>query len=305
MPELPERMIVDAERLNFRTRPQVRPETRITRLAEGRAVAPIERSDLGGERDWIVAEVDVESRPTTGYLAAEYLRRPAPSDGGEVDETIPPVRMHSGLASPDRAGSRAHSLPLDEAPTRDPRAPDDEQAESLVEIVAWLDVEDSDRYEPQSEATYCNVYAHDYCHLARAYLPRVWWTDDAIARWLDGESVDKEYGETVGEYSANMLYDWLAKWGGQFGWKRLEAPGELQERVNDGAVGVVVGQRHNRMHSGHVTVVVPEREASAETGADGRTIPLQSQAGATNHTYRVARWWDASRFATHGFWVCS
>jgi hypothetical protein len=38
------------------------------------------------------------------------------------------------------------------------------------------------RYKPIPNATFCNIYAHDYCHLAGVYLPRVWWSAAAIEK---------------------------------------------------------------------------------------------------------------------------
>ena len=305
MSELPERMVVDVDdTLNFRTRPEVRPGTRIAELSDGRVVEPVERSVLGEEHDWIVATTEVEGRPTTGYLAAEYLERARVPERDEAAEgAIPPALLTNVRADPGRGGRYPYSIPRDAAPTRVRDASDAEQARQLIAIVDWLDVEESARYEPESDATYCNIYAHDYCHLASTYLPRVWWKAHAITKWRDGNGVDEEYAETVHEYNANMLFDWLEKWGESFGWQRLRHPATAQQRVNDGAVGVIVGQRVDRSYSGHVTVIVPELDRDAERTGGEVTAPLQSQAGANNHRYHTDAWWDAPRYAAHGFWV--
>ena len=78
----------------------------------------------------------------------------------------------------------------------------------LGAILEWLAPDDvrHTRYQPRDHATFCNVYAHDYCHLAGVYLPRVWWTAGAIERLAGGERVAPRYAQTVDELRANDLF---------------------------------------------------------------------------------------------------
>ena len=117
----------------------------------------------------------------------------------------PPLRLPEAHLRQDRpditpASARGRAFPIGDParPRSDPEA-----------IVAYLDVEASLRYRAAGGRTYCNVYACDYCGLAGVYLPRAWWTGDALGRITAGESVGVSYGKTVRELSANALYDWL------------------------------------------------------------------------------------------------
>ena len=82
-------------------------------------------------------------------------------------------------------------------------------AQDLADIIAYLQVEQAPRYKRTRSATFCNIYAHDYCFLASAYLPRVWWRAKAITQLLQGQAVKVRYGVTVEEYNVNSLFNWL------------------------------------------------------------------------------------------------
>src|SRR5262249_40809643 len=149
--------------------------------------------------------------------------------------------------------------------------------------------------------TFCNIYAHDYCCLAGVYLPRVWWTPDAIERLARGEVVEPRLGATIDEQRANDLFRWLRAFGPRFGWRQTGTPTTVQTEVNAGAVGVIVARRTIDGRSGHITLVVPEvgdHRARRSGGADV-VAPLQSQAGATNFRYGTgtASWWTGEQFA--------
>ncbi len=72
----------------------------------------------------------------------------------------------------------------------------------------WLDASHSARYQ-RDQATYCNVYAADFCYLAGAYLPRVWWTASALMRIAQGEMPPAIYDSTIREMRADDLHAWL------------------------------------------------------------------------------------------------
>ena len=179
----------------------------------------------------------------------------------------------------------------------------------LAAIVDWLAVDRAShkRYQPRSGLTFCNIYAHDFCHLAGIYLPRVWWNARAIADLLQGRPVEPLYGRTIDEIRANDLFRWLRDFGLDFGWRRSSSLDELQIEVNQGAVGVIVARRREDGRSGHIVMVVPEtNEHRAQRDNSGKVVaPLQSQAGATNFRYgRGGRdWWKGSQFAESAFWL--
>ena len=168
-------------------------------------------------------------------------------------------------------------------------------------------MESSPRYLPTSSATYCNIYAHDYCTLAGVYLPRVWWTDQALVRIGRGEDVGPVYAQTVREMRADDLFAWLVDCGPSFGWRRVFDATALQAAANGGGVGVICADREAEGRSGHITVVVPEHGTHrAERDADGNvTQPLQSQAGSVNRRWGSAGrdWWWGAQFRDRGFFV--
>lgn len=177
---------------------------------------------------------------------------------------------------------RAHRLNEIGAPT----------SRNAHDVIAWLNVERSARYRPIATATYCNIYAYDYATLMGAYLPRVWWTENALARLKNGEEVGVQYGASVVEMNANALYDWFNRWGATFGWQEVNATA-AQANANAGKCVIGVAARIPRGSSGHIVAVAPEGElyGKAEQVNGVVLTPLQSQAGRTNFKYKTVNWW--------------
>jgi hypothetical protein len=204
--------------------------------------------------------------------------------------------------------ANAHSLNEPNQPGRKGTTADDIRAE-LAAIIDWLAVDDAShlRYQPRSRSTFCNIYAHDYCHLAGVYLPRVWWTPGAIEALAQGERVEALYDHTIEEQRANDLFRWLRDFGPRFGWRQTGMLSKLQLEVNQGAIGLIVARRKEDGLSGHIVVVVPEtNEHQARRNMAGEVIgPLQSQAGTTNFRYATGKpnWWKDERFADCAFWL--
>jgi hypothetical protein len=223
---------------------------------------------------------------------------------------IPAVLMprNPGTITRRRDAPDAHSLNEDGQPGRSGTAPDQLRAE-LTAIVDWLAVDDPKylRYQPRSGVTFCNIYAHDYCHLAGVYLPRVWWSAPALLRIAHGETVEPLIGNTINEMRANDLFRWLRDFGAGFGWRQTGTTTKLQTEVNQGAIGLIVARRKEDGRSGHIVAVVPETpEESARRNAAGDVVaPLQSQAGARNFRYGTGtqNWWNGEQFAESAFWL--
>ena len=108
-------------------------------------------------------------------------------------------------------------------------------------------------YQPDSNSTFCNIYAHDYCHLAGVYLPRVWWSQAAIVDLAQGKSIQPLYGKTIDELRANDLFRWLRDFGPAFGWRQTSTLTKLQTEVNQGAIGLIVARRVQDGKSGHIS----------------------------------------------------
>ena len=204
----------------------------------------------------------------------------------------------------------AHSLNEPDQPGRKGTTPDELRAE-LATIIEYLGVDKPahKRYKPITNATFCNIYAHDYCHLAGVYLPRVWWTAGAIERLAQGHNVPILLGNTIEEQRANDLFRWLRDFGLRFGWRQTGSLTNLQLEVNQGAIGVIVARRKNDGLSGHIAVVVPEtdKESAKRNAAGEVTAPLQSQAGRNNFKYGTGgtNWWKGEQFAESAFWLHS
>jgi hypothetical protein len=253
-----------------------------------------------------------------GFASAKFLKPVAGVNAVPVamPATEPPATGLVAVYMPRTAGSvtkrtqpaGAHSLNEPGQPGRAGTTPDALRGE-LATIVNWLAVDKAAhrRYQPLAKTTFCNIYAHDYCHLAGVYVPRVWWTQAAVESLAQGEAVRPLYGNTIDEQRANDLFRWLRDFGLRFGWRQTGTLTKLQVEVNQGAIGLIVARRMNDGLSGHIVVVVPETEDErARRNADGDVIaPLQSQAGATNFRYGTGKtdWWKGAQFAESAFWL--
>ena len=214
--------------------------------------------------------------------------------------------MKEAELSPQGETKRANSWGQAYAITERPTFGYDGTPESITPILDWLDVEGKDRWKPTGNTTYCNVYAHDLCKLLGAYIPRVWWTEEAWSYILAGKIVHPLLGRTVVELSANSLYDWLEGKSDLFYWQKLKGPDQAQELANAGRPVVVCAKRHAVSDPGHIAVIVPESSSVQAIRRDGAVlIPVQSQAGAKRYklaTNPPGDWWLGSQFSKYGFW---
>jgi Domain of unknown function (DUF4157) len=181
-------------------------------------------------------------------------------------------------------------------------------------IADTLLIPGSTRHEPTTgddgkTDTFCNVFAFDMVTAMGGYLPRVWWTDDAIADLQTG--IQPTPDRTV-QQNANDLYEWMLIFGvPHFGWEALGSSEEAQRAANHGQIVIILGSTGTDA-PGHVSVVMAEtsdrkRPTEAET-VGGELVPLQSQAGrenfATNATGQyegqagLEAWWQGDEFAT-------
>lgn len=287
----------------------------IARLPDGHIVRLV-----SGSRDdrFVEVETSFNGARFRGFAASEFLVRAAP------DATIPIVAPDttmpdSGVVAvfaPRKAGTVTkrtaeagpHSLNEPGQPQRQGTTPE-ELREELARIIDFLAVDRAShrRYHPREKKTFCNIYAHDVCHLAGVYLPRVWWTADAIERLARGETVEPRLEGTIMEQRANALFLWLRAFGPRFGWRQTSTLTRLQTEANAGALGMIVARRHAEGLPGHIAMVVPEtREHEARRDSAGEVVaPLQSQAGGTNFRYGTGRrdWWTSAQFADSAFWL--
>lgn len=271
-------------------------------------------------RGFMEIETSLNGAHIRGFASVSFLE---PASVTEIAVEAPaPVPPSSGVTavymprkkpnSVTRRKEPANALTLNEKnqPGRAGETAEERRAE-LAAIVDWLAVDNPKhaRYQPHSGLTFCNIYAHDFCHLAGCYLPRVWWTPGAIEALAQGKMVEPLYGKTIEEQRANALFRWLRDFGLRFGWRQTGTLTRLQTEVNQGAVGLIVARRTEEGPPGHIVMVVPETDKHrARRNTAGEVIaPLQSQAGSkgTNFPYGTGKpeWWKDVRFAEFAFWI--
>jgi len=290
-------------------------------LPDGHPVRALDNKIVGGFR---AVETSLAGALLRGWAATRYLKPApdlqaipvlpapvaAPADVARAAGVVPAVWMPRAAGSVTRrtAPADAHSLNEPGQPGRQGDSPDALRGE-LAAIIAWLDCEKPSykRYQPRDGLTFCNIYTHDFCHLAGAYLPRVWWSAPALLKWQQGQTVPPLIGDTLREMRANDLFRWLRDFGPDFGWRQTGTLDKLQLAANQGALGMIVARRKEEGRSGHIVMVVPETDtARARRDAQGTVLaPLQSQAGASNFRYGTGQsaWWNRETFAEFAFWI--
>ncbi len=289
---------VNALALNLRLTPEVNSNNRIAVLPQGQIV-----NILNKQKDpWWKVSTIVNGQTLEGFVSSNHLSKVEDTENniGLTSESIPAVHLiRSSLVSRDQESGRAFALNEVSQPKRNTTNP----AKSLTEIINWLKVEQSERYQPGNNSTFCNIYAYDYCYLADVFLPRVWWTRNAIVDLQSGKQVPIRYGETVRELNANSIFDWFEDYANSFGWVRVFDLTELQEAANQGQVCIINAQRVNLNNPGHICAVVPEiNDHKASREGSEVIMPLQSQAGGHNFRYGVNTWWKGSQFRNFSFW---
>lgn len=304
--------------LRVRSEPQIsQPETAnvISHLPDGHPVRAISGKPVKG---FLEIETSLAGALIHGFVSAKLLVADAAPEPIAVVEPAPALPS-SGIVAvwmPRKSGSvtrridlaNAHSLNEAGQPQR--KGTDAETLrQELAAIIDWLAVDKPahGRYQPRSGLTFCNIYAHDYCHLAGVYLPRVWWSAHALLKLAQGETVAPLIGNTIVELRANDLFRWLRDHGPAFGWRQTGSLSKLQQAANQGAIGLIIARRKEDGRSGHIVPVVPELgELRARRDASGEvTSPLQSQAGASNFRFGTGKagWWLGQEFAESAFWI--
>lgn len=300
---------ITTARINFRNAPAINPLNVIAVLPINTLVTKIAQSPV--PEFWSVTVPDHGN--TTGFVAKKYLKDAdvtvQPTSPLRFDDKIkipdvhliPPMTVQSSRSNSNFRWYQLNELDIPGRIMTDAKT----KTDSIAEIIKYLDVEKSARYQPTDNATFCNIYAYDFCCCAGVYLPHVWWSATAIALIVSGSKPEVKLNDTVFERTANSLYNWFVEFDQLFGWKRVFDLTELQDAVNNGSIGIIVGQRVNLATAGHITVTVPETEIYKAERKDGKVVrPLQSQAGRNNHKYYNGNWWsDSSKFRAFGFWI--
>jgi hypothetical protein len=306
---------VTTSQLRVRSVPRIDPMNVLGHLPDGHRVRLVSTTPRG---KFLEIETSLNGARLHGFAATEFLV-PVADDALVPVVTPAAANPTSGIIEahvPRKAGSitkrtapaTAMSLNEPNQPSRSGTTPEQLRGE-LRAIVDYLAVDKPThlRYQPRGGATFCNIYAHDYCSLAGVYLPRVWWTPDAIERLARGERVEPRIGGTIDEQRANDLFRWLRAFGTRFGWRQTGTLTSLQLAANSGAVCLIIARRKLEGRSGHVTVVAAENELGrAKRDSTGEvSAPFQSQAGARNFRFGTgaSTWWLGDQFADSAFWI--
>ncbi len=262
--------------------------------------------DLASQPGWWQVATTLRGGEVTGFVSARFLvpldEAPAPVSSAALSP-LPAVHMPNPRRHAiKRTGqSRAYALNESGLPGGPP------SAAALWGIVDWLDVEKSAhvRYQPiPGGSTFCNIYAYDLCFLAGPYLPRVWWTRNAIARLRQGVEVPPVYDHSIHELNANALHDWLSEFGPEFGWRAADSLTAAQNAANDGKLATIVATTGTAA-SGHITILLAEQGGERVARRSGNRVvaPLQSQAGRRNQKFHSNDWWDSSHYQSWGIWI--
>lgn len=294
---------VIASQLNFRSSPAKLQNNVIGILYKGQVLEVLDSA----HPVWWKVKVSTE----IGYVRNDYIDDIDSLKALKASTGIEEAELQKNSAALRTSRWKWH-YPLSEAgmPGRDLSSLEN-NINSQYAIVEYLAVDNAKhlRYAKtiinDNAATFCNIYAHDFCKLCGVYLPRVWWKEQSvIPRLLKNEEVIAEHNKTVNEMNANALYDWLVAWGEYFGWKRASTWQEAQSIVNSrGAVGVICSRRIPVIKSGHIACILPESNSFPVPNRDVN-MPLISQAGQYNFKYKYDKWdWsNKSRYSNVGFW---
>ena len=287
--------------LNLRSAPDPGQNNILAVIPHGHEVSKLADSEVP---NWWRVSTALNGSTAEGFVNSRFLS-PADGPGVTASEVVAVDLPTNGMTVTRANRLRAH--PLTEEPPVKRRASDpaETRVAAIRQLIDWFKVESSKRYMPNG-STFCNIYAYDYCFMTEAYLPRVWWTSQALLKLQAGQSVPVKYAETVEERTANGLNDWFKQWGEHFGWRRVTSLTELQDAANQGKVCITVAKAKQHSHGGHghIVAVVPENNSFKAVRENGEVLKtVQSQAGRHNHDYVVQRWWDDGTYADFGHWV--
>jgi hypothetical protein len=291
---------VIATELNLRKAPKIASNNVIARLPQFQVLTALAEPVNG----WLNISTVIDGAAAEGFFAF----RPAFLAEGVKQASTSQLEVHmANNANAKRSQASARAYPLSEAslPKRDGHT-SALRLQQVNAVIDWLAVDQSVRYRKEGSTTFCNIYAYDYCQRVGVYLPRVWWTDNALAKVLQGVATPVEYGNTVTEQRANQIYAWLKAHGATFGWRRTFSFDEAQQIANTGGVAMIIAQRKQLERPGHVAMIVPETPGAvaARDTAGQVSRPVTSQAGRENFRRKAPKaWWTGAQFREFALWL--
>ncbi len=293
--------LVRTQRLKLFNAPEPAPVLAV--LGEGDLIR--KRRAHAERPDWWYVEATIDDATAKGWVDSTFLQAGAPPPEVWRKRGRLPA-SHLGRQGQTRSSAEGRCYPLNEdaAPRRTASQPA-ECRDQLGRIVDFLDPGNDEhlRYWGAKGDHQAEIYVHDFCALARVFVPRVWWRDPALLALGAGAMPHVINGTTVEEVNANGLFDWLRAFGPDYGWQRYFQVGELQRAANQGHVGLIAARSRNLNAVGHVSVVVPERDGFRAFRKANKVLrPVESQAGLPLGTSKK-RWWLDEQFSDFAFWV--
>jgi hypothetical protein len=170
--------------LRVRSDPKVSKPTTgnvVGQLPDGHLVRAVTDTPV---KNFMGIETSLNGANIRGFASTDFLK-PAPQATDipvlEVAR-IPPSTGIVAVFMPNKDGTvtkrtqpaDAHSLNEPNMPERKGTTPA-ELCSELATIIGYLAVDKPSfkRYQPHDGLTFCNIYAHDYCHLASVYASMV------------------------------------------------------------------------------------------------------------------------------------
>lgn len=167
----------------------------------------------------------------------------------------------------------------------------------ILQVINYLDVEKSLRYQPRNGKTFCNIYSYDLLMLLDAYIPRVWWKKDILKDIIAGYKPEVKYSETVIELNTNSIYDWLIEFGDSFNWKEVNSFQALSKQVKSAATVGIVCSKNSSGH-GHLGIVYSAKNCIWLTRS------YLTDAGESCHKRSRRKWWKENpNYSTKYFYL--
>jgi hypothetical protein len=286
----------------LRSQPVVDEASKIVLLPHGQLVT---KTGDTNNPDWWQVATNYQNQNLNGVCKHSLMVPDAEFQTPNSENRVIEVHLERSQPVPrDQKGFEAFKLNETPHPSRNPNGTAQQKAADIGEIIAWLAVSQSARYRRTETETFCNIYAYDFSCLAGAFVPRVWWTPNAIQKLIAGQAVTPKYGVTVDEITANQIAVWFHNYFQIFGWHEAANLTELQRAANDGSVCIISARRV--VGHGHICAIVPETNAhhAVWDNAHQEVVkPLTSQAGGHNFEYKPFVWWTDGSYRDLGFWI--
>lgn len=185
-----------------------------------------------------------------------------------------PIHLHSEHpVTRNQISTRLYTLSEEDMPKGNGLPKD------LLTIAKYLNPALSQRYGH----TFVNglIYVYDFCYLAGAYIPRVWW-----------KNVVNPDPQRIIDMNIQSTYEWFIDFGHEFGWREVSDTRHAQELAEIGHVVVIIASPKKPSYTGGISIVLPEDKTVFNPHAKDNTIPYQTSSG---KLYYRTDWYKGKR----------